>query len=78
MACRLGRHLSEVSPPCLFTDVFECLPWARRYSRKQDTASPPGRDRDSEGARSRGHSAIGVTIPGARSPGERVRLRKEK
>lgn len=40
MACRLGRHLSEVSPPCLFTDVFECLPWARRYSRKQDTASP--------------------------------------
>lgn len=39
---------------------------------------PPGRDRDSEGARSRGHSAIGVTIPGARSPGERVRLRKEK
>lgn len=29
MVCTLGRHLSELSIPCLFTNVLECLPQTR-------------------------------------------------
>lgn len=61
--CKLGRHLPELSIPCLFANVFACC--------KQGVWQQAGhslclcRAGDAKGARSGGKSAIRATIPGA-------------
>lgn len=60
MVCTLGRHLSELSFPCLFTNVLECL-LRTAIGQEATRGLRPCRDGDSKGTRPVGESAIRVT-----------------